>query len=159
MLVEFETSLIKWGHQNWIFDKDINRGLKNFFIFINEKIPAHNYKEEKFLFPGLRRKLIESGEYNKEDHSKTAIEVLEDEHIKISQAGAVVFNFLGLASKLNHKPSKGIIFQITYEQGIKIVETMKLHIFMEDKTLFPLAMKLFTQDELNDIDRRFFTPL
>jgi len=159
VLKRFEAALMKWKGQKWLFDADINKSFKEFFLFVNEKVSLHNSKEEKLLFPDLRKKLIESGEHNTRDKSKTAIEILEDEHIKVTQAGAVVFNFLGLGSRLNHQPSKETTFQIAYEVGLKIVETMKLHIFMEDKTLFPLAMKLFTQEELNDIDRRFFTPL
>ncbi|MDO8549861.1 MAG: hemerythrin domain-containing protein [Ignavibacteria bacterium] len=156
VLIRFEAALIKWKEQNWLFDADINKSFREFFLFINEKTPFHNYKEEKFLFPDLRKKLIDNGEHNSNDKSKTAVEILEDEHLKVAQAVAVVFNFLGLASKLNHLPSKEIIFQITFEQGIKIIETMKLHIFMEDKTLFPLAMKLLSRDELITIDNKFF---
>ena len=38
------------------------------------------------------------------------IDVLEDEHIKIMQISCLVFNFLGIAAKLNDPESKVVLF-------------------------------------------------
>ena len=62
----------------------------------------------------------------------------------------IVFNFLGLGSRLPDQQSKEITFQAAFEQGIAIVETMKLHIFREENILFPQAMHLFSE---NDFDK------
>jgi len=78
---------------NWIFTDAINSGLKQFFNFFDEKVPLHNQKEEKKLFPLLQEKLIETGEHNSKDTSYTGISLMEDEHIKVAQAAAIVFNF------------------------------------------------------------------
>ena len=148
VLNEFEEALINWRENNWQFDEEIDRKLKNFFEFVDEKVPVHNQKEEKKLFPLLNKKLIEIGEHNSKDSSLTGISIMEDEHIKVAQAAAIVFNFLGLGSRLPDQRSKEITFQAAYEQGIAIIETMKLHIFREENILFSQAMKLFGEEEL-----------
>ncbi len=147
----FEEGLINWRKNNWIFDKEIDEKFKNFFAFIDEKVPVHNHKEEKELFPLLQKKLVEIGEHNSKDSSLTGINIIEDEHIKVAQAAAIVFNFLGLGSRLPDQRSKEITFQAAYEQGIAIIETMKLHIFREENILFSQAMKLFGEEEFTSL--------
>lgn len=149
VLNAFEEALIKWRENNWQFDNAIDKKLKNFFEFIDEKVPVHNQKEEKVLFPLLNKKLIEIGEHNSKDSSLTGISIMEDEHIKVAQAAVIVFNFLGLGSRLQDQRSKEITFQAAFEQGIAIVETMKLHIFREENIFFSQAMKLFDKNEFD----------
>ena len=151
VLNTFEVALINWRKNNWIFNDEIDLGLKQFFSFFDEKVPLHNQKEEKKFFPLLHNKLIETGEHNTKDTSFTAINLMEDEHIKVAQAAAIVFNFLGLGSRLPDKRSQEITFEAAFEQGIAIVETMKLHIFREENILFPQAMKLFTLSEFENL--------
>lgn len=152
VLNTFEEALINWRNNNWIFNDEINAGLKQFFNFFDEKVPAHNKKEEKKLFPLLHKKLIESGEHNYKDPNLTGINIMEDEHIKVAQAATIVFNFLGLGSRLPDKRSQEITFEAAFEQGIAIVETMKVHIFREENILFPQAIKLFTSSEFEKLD-------
>lgn len=147
----FEEALIKWRENNWHFDDEINEKFKNFFEFIDEKVPVHNQKEEKDLFPLLNKKLIEIGEHNSKDSSLTGISIMEDEHIKVAQSAAIVFNFLGLGSRLPDQRSKEITFEAAFDQGIVIVETMKLHIFREENILFSQAMKLFDKNEFDSL--------
>lgn len=152
VLNKFEAALINWRKNNWIFTDEIDSGLKQFFSFFDEKVPLHNQKEEKKLFPLLHYKLIEAGEHNSKDSSLTGINIMEDEHIKVAQAAAIVFNFLGLGSRLPDKRSQEITFEAAFNQGIAIVETMKLHIFREEKILFPQAMKLFNSSEFEKLN-------
>lgn len=152
VLNAFEEALIKWRENNWRFDEEIDKKFKNFFEFIDEKVPVHNQKEEKDLFPLLNKKLIEIGEHNSKDSTLTGISIMEDEHIKVAQAAAIVFNFLGLGSRLPDQRSKEITFEAAFEQGIAIIETMKLHIFREENILFPQAMKLFDEDEFKQMN-------
>ena len=60
-------------------------------------------------------------------------------------------NFLGLGSRLEDNKSREIVFELAYEQGKVIVETMRLHIYREDETLFPLAMKLISKEVLKEM--------
>lgn len=151
VLSKFEEAMISWRKNNWIFTDAIDVGLKQFFTFFDENVPKHNQKEEKIFFPMLHKKLIESGEHNSTDDSLTGINLMEDEHIKVAQAAAIVFNFLGLGSRLPDRRSQDITFEAAFNQGIAIIETMKLHIFREENILFPQAMKLFTNDDLTSL--------
>jgi hemerythrin-like domain-containing protein len=47
--------------------------------------------------------------------------------------------------------SRAITFDLAYHNGKELVELIKLHVFREDNTLFPLAQKLFTEEELENI--------
>jgi len=147
VLNRFEESLINWRENKWNFTDKINSGLKQFFSFFDEKVPVHNQKEEKELFPLLHKKLIESGEHNSVDPSVTSVNLLEDEHTKVAQAAAIVFNFLGLGSRLPDLQSREITYQTAFDQGMALIETMKLHIFREENILFTQALQLFTSDE------------
>ena len=69
VLDAFEEALISWRKNEWVFNDFIDAGLKQFFIFFDEKVPLHNQKEEKKLFPLLHKKLIETGEHNSKDPS------------------------------------------------------------------------------------------
>ena len=81
----------------------------------------------------------------KNDH--TAIDFMEDEHIKIAQAVALVFNFLGLGSRLSDQKSKEITFESAFNQGIAVVETFRLHIHREENVLFLQSMHLFSDSD------------
>jgi hemerythrin-like domain-containing protein len=147
ILDNFEASLIKWKSNDWFFSPDVDKGLKECFSFLDNKTPVHNKKEEKGLFPLLHKRMLETGEHSTGDKPTTAVDIMEDEHIKVAQAAAVCLNLLGLGSRLEDKKSKEITFELAYNQGRAIVETMRLHLFREDETLFPLAMKLISKDE------------
>lgn len=147
VLKKYEEALINWRKNNWIFNDEVDAGLKQFFNFFDEKVPLHNQKEEKKLFPLLHKKLIENGEHNSIDSSITGINILEDEHIKVAQAASIVFNFLGLGSRLPDLQSREITYKAAFDQGMAIIETMQLHIFREENILFAQAMQLFNSDE------------
>jgi len=149
VLENFESALINWKKSGWNFDDDINKKFNELFSFLDKNTPGHNKKEEKLLFPLLHSRLLQTGEHSAADEPKTAVDIMEDEHIKVAQLGALCLNFLGLGSRLEDKKSREITFEHAYEEGKAIVETMRLHIYREDETLFPLAMKLISKEELN----------
>jgi hemerythrin-like domain-containing protein len=151
VLNKFESSMIEWKKNDWIFNDEINKSFKELFEFLDKNTPVHNSKEEKRLFPLLQKRLLETGEHSTGDPPKTAVDVMEDEHIKVAQSGALCLNFLGLGSRLEDKKSKEVTFEQAFNQGMAIVETMSLHIFREDETLFPLAMKLISKEELEEM--------
>lgn len=153
VLNTFEEALLNWRENHWIFTDEIDAGLKQFFAFFDEKVPLHNQKEEKKLFPLLHKKLIESGEHNSNDPSFTGINLMEDEHIKVAQAAAIVFNFLGLGSRLPDLQSREITYKAAFDQGMAIIETMKLHIFREENILFPQAMQYFNEQEFSKLTK------
>ncbi|PJA98854.1 MAG: hypothetical protein CO128_05385 [Ignavibacteriales bacterium CG_4_9_14_3_um_filter_30_11] len=151
ILDNFESSLTEWHQNKWIFNDAINKNFKDLFSFLDNNTPVHNKKEEKQLFPLLHKKLLESGEHSGDEPPKTGVDVMEEEHIQVAQLGALCLNFLGLGSQVKEKETRGMIFEYAYNQGKEIVEIMRLHIYREDETLFPLAMKLITKEEFESL--------
>ncbi len=152
VLENFESALINWKKSGWNFNDEINKKFNELFSFLDQNTPGHNKKEEKLLFPLLHSRLLQTGEHSAADEPKTAVDIMEDEHIKVAQLGALCLNFLGLGSRLEDKKSREITFELAYEEGKAIVETMRLHIYREDETLFPLAMKLISKEELKEME-------
>ncbi|MCZ6701721.1 MAG: hemerythrin domain-containing protein [Ignavibacteria bacterium] len=152
VLDNFESALISWKKNDWYFNDEINNKLNELFSFLDKNTPGHNKKEEKLLFPLLHSRLLRTGEHSTGDEPKTAVDIMEDEHIKVAQLGALCLNFLGLGSRLEDNKSREIVFELAYEQGKTIVETMRLHIYREDETLFPLAMKLISKEEFEEME-------
>lgn len=152
VLNNFEEALTEWKQNGWIFNDKINKRFKDLFFFLDNNTPEHNKKEEKQLFPLLHKRLLESGEHSKSIPPKTGVDIMEAEHIQIAQLGALCLNFLGLGSRLDDEQSRDIVFELVFDQGKTIVETMQLHIYREDETLFPLAMKLISQKEFKEME-------
>ena len=152
VLENFESALINWKKSDWNFNDEINKKFNELFSFLDKNTPGHNRKEEKELFPLLHKRLLQTGEHTSGNEPKTAVDIMEDEHIKVAQLGALCLNFLGLGSRLEDKKSREIVFELAYEEGKAIVETMRLHIYREDETLFPLSMKLISQKEFEEME-------
>ena len=129
--------------------RDVNQRLSHFFRFLDDEIVRHQVKEEKVLFPLLQERLIEKGEHSHGPVAKTAVDMLEDDHIKVMQLAAVTFNFFGLAPRLPDPASRGLVLDAALEQGKTLIELLRLHIFREDNIVFPLAHKHMTPDELD----------
>lgn len=133
-------------------DKTVDQGLRRFFSFLDENIVRHNLKEEKILFPALQERLLEKGEHSKGRYPKTAVDMLEDDHIQTMQLAAVTFNFLGLAARLPDAPSRAITLDAALEQGKELVELLRLHIFREDNVVFALAVKHIAENEFREME-------
>ncbi len=149
----FEKALVEFKSSGYKLDKKMNEIFKEFFSFLDNGLFPHNSKEEKALFPTLHKKLIEVGEHGIGENPRTAIDVMEDDHIKFIQLGALTFNFLGLATRINDEKSRVFILDTAYENGRELIELLKLHIFREDYTLFPLAQKHLSKEELDNIEK------
>lgn len=147
----FELALVKFKSLGYKLASDINQTFKDFFHFFDVQLLLHNEKEEKTLFPLLHKRLIEVGEHSVGEISTTAIDVMEDDHIKFIQLGALTFNMLGLAVRLNDIASRNFVFATAYENGRELIEILKLHIYREEATLFPLAHQLISKEEFESI--------
>ena len=105
------------------------------------------------MFPLLHKKLLQSEEHGKGPEAVTAIDVMEDDHIKTLQLAAVVFNFFGIAMKLPDARSRLIVLDTAIEQGKSLVELIKLHIFREDNIVFPLAHQHISSSEFDHLSK------
>lgn len=151
-LEAFEGVLSLLQQQGLKPDQAVDAGLRRFFSFLDESILRHTLKEEKILFPALQERLLEKGEHSKGRYPKTAVDMLEDDHIKTMQLAAVTFNFLGLAARLPDAPSRAITLDAALEQGKELVELLRLHIFREDNVVFPLAVKHIAENEFRELE-------
>ena len=108
--------------------------------------------EEKFLYPGLKKKLTTAGEHSNSEEQITSIDVMQDDHLKCIQLGAIVFNFFGISSRLPDQNSRLTMLDLAIEQGKNLIELLKLHMFREDYIVFPQANRLFRPEELEEIE-------
>jgi|GEM_PF-214395 len=141
------------------FTKELDFKLKQFFHFYDVELMPHNQREERILFPILHQRLIEAGEFGKGKVPTTAIDLMEDEHVKAMQLSTVVLNFLGLAFRLPDERSRLIVLDSALEQGKSLVELLRLHLFREDNVVFPLAHRYITQAEFDAMQARSVSEL
>ncbi len=149
----FEKSLIDFKTNGFMLNAEINSCFGKFFKYFDEELLQHNRKEEKTLFPVLQKKLMAAGEHSTGLHPVTAIDVMEDDHVKFIQLGALVFNLLGLATRIQDTPSRIFVLDTAYENARELLELLKLHIYREDHTLFPLAKKFLSKEEFEELEK------
>jgi hemerythrin-like domain-containing protein len=147
-LKEFEETLLNM--QKTGIDRRAFTQLGDFFEFFDHSITKHNQKEEKTVFPFLDRKLKEIGEHSNGLDKVTAVDMMEDDHIKALQLAAVVFNFFGIAMNLPDPQSRLIVLDAAIEQGKALIELLRLHIFREDNIVFALANRHLSITELDN---------
>ena len=116
-----------------------DEGLREFFQGFDSTFLAHQQKEERALFPELARRLLESGEHSRGTQVFTGVDLMQNEHLKVVQLVAVVFNLFGLSVRLPDARSRAVVLDLAIAQGRTLVETLRLHMFREDTTIFPLA--------------------
>ncbi len=132
-------------------DKSVGGKLSRFFNFFDNNIVVHNQKEDKILFPLLQKRLLEQGEHGHGPTPITAVDMLEDDHIKALQLAAVVFNFFGMSMRLPEHNSRLVLLDAALEQGKALIELLRLHIFREDNIVFPQAQMFLSNLELDEM--------
>lgn len=149
----FDKALIAFKTNGFNFTADIQEAFNEFFPYFDEHIIPHNEREERYFFRILHERLIESGEHGEGDDPKTSVDLMEDDHHKFLQLTALCFNLLGLGSRLRDEESRMITFDHGFQCGRELTELLRLHIFRENETLFPLAQRLFSEDDFKNIIR------
>lgn len=134
--------------------KETNGKLRNFFQFVDDHSIPHHQKEEKILFPLLAERLIEKGEHSKGPSPSTAVDMLEDDHIKSIQLAATVFNLFALSGRLPDHDSRLVVLDTALQQGKALAELLRLHIFREDFIVFPLAHKYISKNEFDEMKEK-----
>ncbi len=152
IVAKFDTALTDFKTAKYILNDDTNQVFNKFFNYFDSEILPHNKKEERFLFPLLNERMLETGEHGLDNI--TAVDLMEDDHVKFIQLGSLVFNFLGLAARLPDGHSRYLVLDIAYHNGKELAELLRLHVFREDNTIFPLAQKLLTKEELDSITEK-----
>ncbi len=135
-------------------NKELNKKLGDFFQFLDEIIVMHNLKEERVLFPLLHDRLIDKGEKSTAEIPETAVDMLENDHIKTMQLTTLAFSLMGMASRLTDLSSRAVLVDTAVEQGKSLVELIRLHIFREDNVVFALAHKHITDGEFKEMENQ-----
>lgn len=151
VLNHFEKVLVQFKELNYELNEEINDGFKKFFDFFDNELLPHNRKEEKTLFPILHKVLLANNEHGTGENPITAVDIMEDDHVKFIQLGALVFNFLGLAPRLRDRQSSIFTYDVAYNNAKELIELIRLHIFREDNTLFPLAQKFISLEDFKTL--------
>ncbi len=145
----FENTVISIRKEG--YTREADNKLKHFFNFFDEEFISHNRREEATVFPLLRERLLSSGEHGVGDDPATAIDRMEDEHTKAAQLAAVILNFLGLAFRFPEEKTKLTILDAAIEQCQFLIELLRLHVFREDNVVIPLAHRLISRSELDEM--------
>ncbi|NCP45287.1 MAG: hypothetical protein COW67_09020 [Flavobacteriales bacterium CG18_big_fil_WC_8_21_14_2_50_32_9] len=147
----FEKALTQFKELNYELNDEINDGFKKFFDFFDNELLPHNRKEEKTLFPILQKALLANNEHGTGENPVTAVDIMEDDHVKFIQLGSLVFNFLGLAPRLRDAQSRIFTYDVAFNNAKELIELIRLHIFREDNTLFPLAQKFISPEDFKTL--------
>lgn len=149
VIAGFEKAILTFKEGGYRLDDAINDGFRKFFDFFDAKLLDHNRREEAQLFPLLHNRMIDAGEHSDSPVPTTAVDVMEDDHVKFIQLGALTFNLLGLAARLPDHSSRMFTYGVACDNARELIELLRLHIFREDNVLFPLAQKLISREELD----------
>ena len=155
-LEEGFNDFVKEGYQ---FTEGFNEILKDFFHFYDESLLALLQLEQKTLFPILHELLIKSGEHSSSDKPKTAVDIMEDDYVKIIQLGTLVFNFLGLSSRIRDEQSRTFILETTGGNARELIELIRLTFFRKQNVLYPLAVKLVPSDQMEELREKITASL
>lgn len=147
----FEKSLHEFKELGYVLNNNVNDGFKKFFDFYDNHLLPHNRKEEKILFPVLQKALLLNNEHGVGKNPITAVDIMEDDHVKFIQLGTLTFNLLGLAPRFRDEQSKMFTYDVAYNNAKELVELIRLHVFREDNTLFPLAQKYLSAQQFNQV--------
>jgi len=149
---ELEATLIEIKKEG--VNRERNKKLGEFFEFLDDKIVLHNLKEERVLFPFIHDRMIDNGEHGTGLIPDTAVDMLENDHIKMMELATLTFSLMGISSRLTDSVSIALLVDTAVEQGLSLVELLRLHIFREDNVVFPLVHKYLTKDDFNEISRQ-----
>lgn len=148
-LTAFEAALASLRKDG--ISREAGREVSDFFQSFSDDFMPHHRKEERHLFPVLERALLEAGEHAKGPEKHTSVGLMEDDHAQAIQLAAVVFNFLGIASRLPDAASRQVVLDAALQQADSLVELLRLHIFRENNIIFPLAHRLIDPSVLRSL--------
>lgn len=153
---KFENALIQFNKNNYTYTQELSTEFRNFFEFFDNKLIPHHQKEDKYLFPLLEKYLIKKGEHSKymnNNKYETPVDLMEDDHLKIFQAGSLIFNLLGIFVRIPDPVSRGIIADIIYNKGIELIDLLRIHIYQEENILFPQSVEFLSKEESAQIEK------
>ncbi len=153
VIEEFEKGIIEYKVNGYDLKPEINAAFSKFFKCVDEELLPHSRKEEKVLFSHLNKKLTQAKQFITDDRKITAVDVMEDDHVKFIQLGALSFNLLGLATRMADERSKFFVLDTAYDTSREFIELIKLHFYREEETVYPLAQKYISEEEFEMLQK------
>lgn len=148
-ITALETTLLEIRREG--INAERNKKLSDFFAYLDDKIVMHNLKEERVLFPVLHDRMLDNGEHSVGLVKETAVDMLENDHIKMMELGTLTFSLMGITSRIRDVVANALLLDTAIEQGLSLAEMLRLHIFREDNVAFPLAHKYLKPEDFDDI--------
>lgn len=137
-------------------EADCLRRILSFFEYFDKEFVIHNKKEERYLFPILTKRLIESGEHSVGLGERTTpIDILESEHMQALQLGAIISNAIEILPRIKNEDAHYSILANAVNKGFVLAELLKLHIHREDNIIFVLAKNLLTDEDVKEVESNF----
>ena len=110
--------------------------------FIADDIRAHNQREEDFLFPELEKSLPPGG----------PVEVMRAEHRQLWEGYGQLTD---TTAQIRVNPEDNRIKDELAKSARFITDLLSNHIYKEDNILFPMARRVLTNEQLNEIGSQF----
>ncbi len=132
-------------------DQAADRALGRLFKLLETEVLPNNRRQEKFLFPLVRKRLEEEREPGAGASASAMVDRLEAEHVNMIQISAVMLNFFGLAGHLPDQRSQRMVIEFGIEQGKALIEMLRLHMDRKEDVLFSQAHRLLSTQELDQM--------
>jgi hemerythrin-like domain-containing protein len=126
-------------------DKGLNSedisSLRSAVGFINTEIRQHNQREEDVLFPELEKHIPQQGPTS----------VMRSEHRELwNKLDELEVNISAIESAEGRDDNK--VLEALLETSRDIISLLRNHIAKENNVLFPLALNILSQDQMNRIN-------
>ena len=109
--------------------------------FINTEIRQHNQREEDVLFPELEKHIPQQGPTS----------VMRSEHRELwNKLDELEVNISAIESAEGRDDNK--VLEALLETSRDIISLLRNHIAKENNVLFPLALNILSQDQMNRIN-------
>ncbi|GIV27240.1 MAG: hypothetical protein KatS3mg027_1054 [Bacteroidia bacterium] len=155
-LEKFQNALVEFKESGFKYTPELSKTFKEFFEFFDNELIPHHQKEDKFLFPVLEKYLLKSGEHSKymsNNQYETSVDVMEDDHLKMLQVGALIFNLLGIYVRIPDTVSRNLIADFVFNKGMELIDLLRVHIYQEENILFPQSVKFLSEEEFATISK------
>jgi len=152
-LSDFEKAVLYIKEKGLDKNLDVKDSINNFFTYLDVTVIPHNRLEEKTIFYLLNKKLDKEKGHDKNGSSGSAIDIVEDDHLKVIQLSSLSFNLLGLVSRLPDQNSRLIVLDIAIEQCLSLIELLRLNLYRENHIVFDIANEILSDEELSDAEQ------
>lgn len=112
--------------------------IQELFAFIHEEMPAHQRREEAYLFPAIKERLANSSERSAEI-IRSELKDLMEEH---DQVGGAMDQINRISKRYSLPTDACNTYRLTYQMLEEFEDDLHEHVHLENNILFPKAAQL-----------------